>query len=140
MGEKSLITDEIRSKIGVEAEPLVCEITEGMIRRFVLAVGDSNPLWQKVAPPAFIPTIGYEQCLQQMESLVGAGGIHGSTELECYRSVRAGDTITVIIKIADVRERQSTAMGKMVFVTFDITYQNQNHEPVARCRQKIIGY
>ncbi len=152
MGEDSLITEELRSKVGIEGEPLVCEIDKGMIQRFVLAVGDPNPLWQDeeyakkskygsvIAPPAFIPTIGYGQFMQQMEALLGAGAIHGNTELECYQPVRAGDSITVTTRIADVRERRNDTMGRVVFLTFDITYKNQRRELVAKCRQKIIGY
>lgn len=140
MGEESLVTEELKSKIGVEGEPLVCEIDEGMIRRFSAAVGDSGSLRQTVAPPAFIPTIGYGQFMQQMEALLGAGAIHGSTDLECYRPVRAGDVITVLTVIADVRERRNDTMGRVVFLTFDMTYKNQRQELVARCRQKIIGY
>ena len=140
MGEDSLITEELRSKIGVEGAPLVCEIDEGMIRRFVTAVGDSSPLWQTVAPPAFIPTIGYGWFMQQMEAWLGTGAIHGSTDLECYRPVKAGDGITVATSIADVRARSNDTMGRVVFLTFDITYKNQREELVARCRQKIIGY
>jgi acyl dehydratase len=140
MGEESLITEELKSKVGVGGESLVCEIDEGMIRRFSAAVGDSVPLRQTVAPPAFIPTIGYGQFMQQMEALLGAGAIHGSTVLECYRPVRAGDVITVLTKIADVRERRNGTMGRVVFLTFDITYKNQRQELVAKCHQKIIGY
>jgi acyl dehydratase len=140
VGEESLITEELKSKIGVEGEPLVCEIDEGMIRHFTAAVGDSSPLWQTVAPPTFIPTIGYGQFMQQMEALLGAGAIHGSTDLECYQPVKAGDVITVATRISDVRERRNDTMGRVVFLTFDITYTNQRQELVARCRQKIIGY
>ena len=151
MAEDSLTIEEIKSKIGVVEEPQICDIEKGMIRQFILAIDDPNPLWQDeehagkskyggiIAPPTFIPTIGFGQFLQQIVPLVGTA-IHGSTELECYLPVRAGDTITVTTKIANVRERRSKEMGKMVFVTFDITYENQRQEMVARCRQMVIGY
>jgi len=153
MVEDSLITEELRSKIGIESEPEVYEIEKGMIRRFVQAIGDQNPLWQDeeyarkskyggiIAPPTFIPIIGYEGIQQERSALLSSiGTLHGSTELECYQPVRAGDTITVTSKIANVRERQGRRMGKMVLVTFDITYKNQRQELVARCQQIIIGY
>ena len=149
MVEDSLITEELRSKIGIESEPGVYEIEKGMIRRFVLAIDDPNPLWQDeeyakkskyggvIAPPTFVLTLGFNELQQQLpyESV-----LHGSTELECHQPVRAGDTIAVTTKITNIRERQDKRMNKMVFVTLDVTYKNQRQELVAKCQQMIIGY
>ncbi len=152
MVEDSLITEELRSKIGVESAPEVYEIEKGMIRRFVLAIDDPNPLWQDekyarksryggiIAPPTFVLTIGFDELQQVLESIPYGGLLHGSTELECYQPVRPGDTITVTTKITNIRERQDRKMGRMVFVTLDITYKNQRQELVAKCQQMIIGY
>ncbi len=153
MVEDSLITEELRSKIGIESEPAVYDIEKGMIRRFVLAIDDPNPLWQDegyarksryggiIAPPTFVLTIGSDEFQQQvLESIPYEGILHGSTELECYQPVSAGDTITVTTKITNIRERQDRRMGKMVFVTLDVTYKNQRQELVAKCQQMIIGY
>ncbi|MFC2069407.1 MaoC family dehydratase N-terminal domain-containing protein [Chloroflexota bacterium] len=65
--------------------------------------------------------------------------LHGGTELECYKPVRPGDTITMITKIANIRERQSK-MGRTAFISFDITYKNQRQETAAKCRQTVITY
>ena len=152
MVEDSLITEELRSKIGIESAPEVYEIEKGMIRRFVLAIDDPNPLWQDeeyarksryggiIAPPTFVLTIGFDELQQVLESIPYGGLLHGSTELECYQPVRPGDTITVTTKITNIRERQDRKMGKMVFVTLDVTYKNQRQELVAKCQQMIIGY
>ena len=153
MVEDSLITEELRSKIGIESEPEVYEIEKRMIRRFVLAIDDPNPLWQDeeyarqsrygsiIAPPTFVLTIGFDELQQPVLKSIPSGGIlHGSTELECYQPVRAGDIISVTTKIANIRGRQDRKMGKMVFVTLDITYKNQRQELVAKCQQMIIGY
>ena len=148
-----LDTEELRGEVGVEWEPGMYEIEKGMIRRFVQAIDDQNPLWQDeeyarksqyggiIAPPHFILTIGFEQAQQKMVTLMpGAGRLHGGTELEHYQPVRPGDTITVSGKIAQVRERESSKLGKMVFVTFDMSYKNQRQELVAKCRQLTILY
>jgi acyl dehydratase len=66
--------------------------------------------------------------------------LHGSTELECYQPVRPSDRITVKAKVAGIRERQGRRSGKMVFVTFEMTYINQRNKLVARCQQTMIGY
>lgn len=153
MVEDSLITEELRSKIGVESEPEVYEIEKGMIRRFVLAVDDPNPLWQDeeyarknryggiIAPPTFVLTIGFDKLQQQVQESIPHGGIlHGSTALECSQPVKAGDTINVTTKITNIREWRDRRMGKTVFVTLDVTYKNQRQELVAKCQQMIIGY
>ncbi len=136
--------EKLRDEIGVEWEPGIYEIEKGMIRRFAQAIDDQNPLWQDdgtIAPPTFILTIGFAQIQQKMITLMpGAGRLHGGTELEHYRPVRPGDTITVSGKIAQVRERESSKLGKMVFVTFDMSYKNQRQELVAKCRQLTILY
>jgi len=153
MVEDSLITEEMRGKIGVEGEPGVYEIEKGMIRRFARAIDDPNPLWQDeeyarnsrygsiIAPPTFVLTVGFDELQRQVLESVPYGGIlHASTELECFQPVSPGDAITVIAKIANIRERQGSKMGKMVFVTLNITYKNQRQELVARCQQVFIGY
>lgn len=148
-----MVTEELRNKIGIEGEPEVYEIEKGMIRRFVLAIDDPNPLWQDeeyarksryggiIAPPTFVLTVGFDELQRQVLESVPYGGIlHASTELECFQPVSPGEAITVIAKIANIRERQRSRMGKMVFVTLDITYKNQRQEMVARCQQVFIGY
>ena len=151
MDKDSLITEELKGKIGIESEPQVYEIEKGVIRRFARAIDDQNPLWQDeefaqrskyggiIAPPTFIPIVGNEQIQQQSALLSTMSILHGGTELECYQSVRPGDTITVTTKLANIRERQGK-MGKTVFMTFDIIYKNQRQEAVAKCRQIVISY
>ena len=153
MTERPAGIERLRDKTGEEWQLGVYEIEKGMIRRFVQAIDDPNPLWQDeeyakksryggiIAPPTFILTIGFEQIPEKATaSMPGTGRLHGSTELECYQPVRPGDTITVSGKIVDIRERQGKRMGTMVFMTIDITYKNQRQELVARCRQMFIGY
>jgi hypothetical protein len=135
MTENPLIAEEFKDKIGVEWQLGVFEIEKGMIRRFARAIDDPNPLWQTIAPPLFTVTLGGEQFGQELMNMFRDGLLHGSTELECYQPVRPDDSITVTGKIASIRER-----SQMAFVTFEISYTNQKHEPVARCQQTMIGY
>lgn len=151
MAEDALDIEELRDKIGVEREVGVYEIEKGMIRKFSLAIDDPNPLWQDeeyaresqhgsiIAPPTFIPTIGFERIEQELTSL-SSTLLHGSTELECYQSVRPGDKITVTSRLANIRELQGKGTSKTAFVTFELTYKNQRQELVAKCRQILIGY
>jgi acyl dehydratase len=152
MAENPLSIDGVKAKIGEEGEPLVYEIEKGMIQRFVQAIDDPNPLWQDeeyaqksqyggiIAPPTFIPIIGFEQIQQQVSQLIPHRTVlHAATELECYQPLRPGEVVTVTTKIANIRQRQGK-MGKMAFITFENTYKNQRQELVARCRQMVISY
>jgi len=142
MAEASSGMDRLRGQIGVGWEPREYQIEGEMVRRFTRAVGDSNPLWQDgiIAPPTFILAIGFEQFIEGLMSLVPFGTVlMGSTELECYQPIRTGDVITVVFQINSLRERQGQ-MGRMAFMTFDSSYENQKQELVAKCRQMIIGY
>ena len=152
MAGDSLITEEIKSKIGVEGKPRVYEIEKGLIRRFALAIGDPNPLWQDeeyarksryggiIAPPALIIALGWEDFQKDGVSRQDVAGLHGGTDLESYQPIRAGDTITITNKLVDARERDSNRLGKMAFLNYERTYKNKEQELVATCRQLIIIY
>jgi acyl dehydratase len=151
MAADGLSIEELKSKIGVEWPPLVYEIEKGMLRRFAQAVGDPNPLWQDeeygaessfgsiIAPPTFVLTLGFDQIIHPLTQIPSQTVLHGSTELDYYQPVSPGDVITATTVIAGVRQREGK-IGKTTFVTFDITYKNQEHVVVARCRQRAIIY
>ena len=135
MAEKPVIAEEYREKVGLELDFGTYEIEKGMVQRYVRAIDDTNPLWDTVAPPAFIVTVGGEEFGRHVMAMFLDGLLHGATELECYQPVKPGDEIKVTCKITGIRERST-----MAFATFDITYTNQKQEMVARCQQTLIGY
>lgn len=151
MAINSRITRELESRIGVEELPILYKIETETVKRFVRAVGDPNPLWQDeeyafttsyggiVAPPNFVLTLGFSNIVDNLISDPEITILHGSTELEHYKIIRPGDTITITSTLRNIRERQGE-MGKMLFVTFDMLYNNQKEELVAYCRQMAILY
>ncbi len=131
--------DALKARIGKPWPPFVYPIERGMIRRFAAAVGDNNPRWQDdraEVPPALLPTLGFEQVISTMLEMKGIV-LHGSTELECYLSAEVGDTITVTVTIASIRERRSDK-GNLAFITLEKTYYNQRRELIACCKQLAI--
>ena len=152
MADDSLIVEEMRNRIGVEGKPRVYEIEKGLIRRFALAIGDPNPLWQDeeyakkskyrgiVAPPAMIIALGWEDFQAEEPSRHNLAVLHGGTELESYQPIKAGDTITITNKLANARERVSKTLGMMAFLNYERTYKNQRQEVAAKCRQLVIIY
>jgi hypothetical protein len=134
--------EEINKRIGVADTPLIYDIEKGMIERFTRAVGDNNPLWQAhddkaAAPPALALILGFDRMIQELNRDSALTVLHGSTSLECFRSIVSGDTLTVVSTITSVREREGEK-GKSLFVTFEIKCSNQRQEPVALCRQMAI--
>ena len=139
----------IKEKIGVESEPVTCVVEKGLLKKFIQATGDHNPLWQDeeyagrtkyggiIAPPTMLLAVGFEQFHQYSSEIFSlfSTSLNGGTELECYQPVRPGDKITVTAKITTIRER-----SQMAFVTFEITYTDQQRELVAKCQQTMIGY
>ena len=119
---------------------------------FARAIGDANPRWldeadaanrqygSVTAPPTLMLTIGLDQIEQELTALPSMAILHGSTELECIQAVKAGDNISVTIKLANLRERSGKDKSTMVFMTFELIYKNQKQELVAECRQTLIGY
>jgi len=150
MAEGSLISDELKSRVGVAGKPRVYPIERGLVKQFARAIDDPNPLWQDeeyagksrygaiVAPPALVIALGWSDF--QADGPRGKAGLHGGTELECYQPIRAGDTITITNTLVDAQEKDSKKLGKMAVFTYERVYKNQNQELVARCRQFIINY
>ncbi len=144
--------EALKAKVGIEREVGTYEIEKGQIRKFARAIGDANPRWldetdaanrqygSVTAPPTLMLTIGLDQIEQELTALPSMAILHGSTELECIQAVKAGDNISVTIKLVNLRERSGKDKKAMIFLTFELSYKNQKQELVATCRQTLIGY
>lgn len=160
MTEGSLITDKITSLIGQVSAPAVLKVEAGSITRYADAIEDPNPLYRDVeyarksrygniiCPPGFFgwPIKGGGlEAGEVMAKVLGAvfeSGLvrilDGGVEFDFYIPIRAGDTLIVYGKFADVRERVGKS-GKMLFLTMEQTYLNQNGDTVAKARLTIIA-
>ena len=151
--EGSAITDEMRNRIGAESEDMVLEVEKGVVKRFVEAVEDPNPLWQDeeyakksrfgglVAPPNLLCTV-----------LLGAGvgrvelktpytrGVAGGDELELFQPIMVGDVITARAKLVDIYERAGRDGLRRVYIIVETTFKNQRGEVVAKDRASGIQY
>lgn len=156
MAEESIITDEMRSLIGVESEPSTFVIEEEPIRRWAEAIGNSNPLYHDteyakksryrgmITPPGFVGNYSFP---------VKTGGLsprvkspfwrvfNGGNEFEFLKPVRAGDVLTATSKLAELFERQGRPeIGRMLFQVTETTYKNQKGEVVVKTRGTGISY
>ena len=151
MTQKEAAIDKLRGMIGQEERIAEVEVDKSIIRRFVEAIDDTNPLWCDedyakkskygglVAPPELL-------CASMMS---GAGirpevplpfsrTVDGNGELEFYLPIKPGDKITASTKFVDLKEKDGKA-GKMLFVSFETIHKNQRDVVVAKSRATIIN-
>lgn len=151
----SAITDEMRSMLGVEVGPEVYEIEKGMIKKFAVAMDDSNPLWQNeeyakntkyggiIAPSTFV--MSYCHLPKQEDWIMSVKGpfsrlVNGGCAIENYQVVRPGDVISVTGKLIELNEREGKKFGSMIVVIFERVFKNQRGETVAKGQLTFIKY
>jgi acyl dehydratase len=166
MAEKEITVEDLRKQIGKEGPPVTVEIEKGMIRRFVHAVDDPNPLWRDeeyakktkhggiIAPPYLLCAImvlteptdpkappGFmAPSIPDMEFPQNVKGIlDGGGEWEIYKPLKVGDVITSRTKLVNIHERQGK-MGKMYFYIVETNIVNQRNEQVAKATGTTILY
>ena len=152
-----MIPEEIKKLIGTSGAVKYYEVEKGAIRRFAEAVDDTNPLFQDeeyarkskyggiIAPPGFF---GWPQKQArgsplavdfppELEAAFEKAGyplflvLDGGMEYEFFLPVRAGDILSAITTVRNLRER--TGEGGSIIVSFlDTVYHNQAGEMVAK--------
>jgi len=163
MAEEFEITEEMRSLIGKESPPWTYELTTTSVRGFARGVGYTDPVYFDVdaakaagyrslpAPPTYLGTPVF---IPGESSDTFSGPIHGAprvehglkglldggTETEYFGDLCAGDTLTVVSKLAGLDVRESRSLGKMLISTTETTYTNQNGKVVAIQRGQAIFY
>ena len=144
------VTDEVRKQIGMQSEAHIVEVERGAIRRFAEAIGDPNPLFNDeasarktrlggmVAPPTFCRSLG--AAIPEIKiNMPEFRGLDGGSEWEYVDPIRPGDRISVVSKIADIRE-SAGRLGPMVFITVETSYTNQFNQLCALQRSTVIRY
>ncbi len=147
----AVITEEMRKRaIGIETEPVVIEIEKGMIRKFAEAIGDPNPLWQDeayakksrfkniIAPPGLVHSVTLYAVRPQLPFEIPLKRrLDGGGDWEYFLPITAGERLTVVNRIADLREREGKE-GPMVFITYETDWRNSRAELVARAHSFTI--
>ncbi len=149
MAEESLVTEEMMSQIGTESEDMVLEVEKSVVKRFIEAVEDPNPLWQDeeyakktiygglMAPPNLLCTViagAGGGRIRVKSSNPRRGGVAGGDELELFQPVRVGDVITSRAKLIDIQERTGKDGTRRMYTIVETTFKNQKGEVVATDR------
>ena len=163
MAQEFELTDEMRAQIGRESPPWTAEVTTTSVRAFARGVGYTDRVYFDVdaaraagyrslpAPPTylgtpvFIPGESDNTFSAPRAARVGInhglkGLLDGGTETEYLGDICAGDTLTVVSKIAALDVRMSPSLGKMLLLTTESTYTNQDGALVATQRGQAIFY
>lgn len=163
MAETFELTDDMRAQIGSESPPWTMEVTTTSVRAFARGVGYADPVYFDIdaarragyrnlpAPPTylgtpvFIPgqsddTFSQPKAARQGISHGLKGLLDGGTETEYFADICAGDTLTIVSRIAALDVRSSPSLGKMLIMTSESTFTNQNGQKVATQRGQAIFY
>lgn len=163
MAEQFEITDQMRAQIGKESPPWTYEVTTTSVRAFARGVGYTDPVYYDVdaarkagyrnlpAPPTylgtpvFIPGKSSDTFSGPIEGAPRvehglSGLLDGGTETEYFDTICAGDTLTVVSRLAALDVRSSKSLGTMLIATNETTYTNQSGEVVAVQRGQAIFY
>ena len=150
MTNEDLVLDEFKKLVGQQMEPEVWEAGREHIKWFAQAIGDPNPLWQDkayaaksrykniIAPPLFLVDSGLVKLVGRLVDMAPhLANINGGTEIEYFRPIEAGDTITTVAKLADAQLKTGKT-GSLIFLVFEVTYTNQRGELVAILQNTFI--
>ena len=159
MTQPRLVTDEVKAMIGREAQPWTAPepVDRGAIRRLAEALMDENPLYTDeeyakktryggiIAPPTFAirPPWGTWEMKGPSEWIpaVDVPGtrrtVNAGNELEFFRPVRPGDTLSHRTRVADIYERQGRS-GPMAIATVETVVSNQRGQVVALFKQTFL--
>lgn len=163
MAEQFELTQEMKNKIGWESQPWTYEVTTTSVRAFARGVGYTDPVYFDVdtakkagyrnlpAPPTYLGTTvfipgqtddtfsfppGYSPDIDSGMT----GLLDGGTEVEYFDTICAGDTLTAVNQLKDLSVKESKSLGKMLVVSTEATYKNQDDKVVAIQRSQIIFY
>ncbi len=141
MAQDAAITGEMKSLLNVEFGPVDYEVERGMLKKFVEAIEDPNPLWQSVAPPTFVAAMQIWEIIERIYKCESSlkRFINGGNQIEYYKPIKLGDKISVTCKMVNIQEREGKK-GPMVVNTVERTFKNQDGEIVIKEYNTIIRF
>ena len=131
------VVERLRSRIGVDTRPAHAVVEAGHLKRFVEAIGDPNPRWEKEAPPTFLVALAPVALHLAEAEEYGKGWLNGGNRFEYFEPVKVGDRITATGRVADVYEKPGST-GNLLFIIFETDYVNQDGTLVARLKGTMI--
>jgi acyl dehydratase len=159
MGEEPTVLSILKGIIGRETTYTdEFEIEKGMIERFAIATGDSNPIHSDadfaestshkglIAPPTMLfewnhhkhgamPPGVRESIFRDLKRRPRL--LRGMNEYQMERPLRPGDIIKSVSRVTDAYEKQGRS-GQLVFMICETDYFNQQEERLGKCIDTYI--
>ena len=156
-----MLTEEATKIIGKAGDVKIMEVEKGAIKKFADAVDDLNPFYVDeeyaknsrygsiIAPPGFFgwptkwPKSGptFTELREELIATMAKAGyprlLDGGIEYDFFLPVRVGDTLSALMRVVSITERE-TKTGKIAFSVTEMTYTNQNGDLVAKERSTLI--
>ena len=126
------------------------EVSREMIRKFADAIGDNNPAYRDIeaakglgqpdviAPPTFLTVLGFRLGVGPVGDpelgLNYALVVHGEQRYVHHRPVRAGDVLTAVSTVEDIRDA-----GKNELMTIKQEIRTTEGEAVATAYNTIVS-
>ncbi|HVM27280.1 MAG TPA: MaoC family dehydratase N-terminal domain-containing protein [Mycobacteriales bacterium] len=127
------------------------EVGREHIRRFADAIGDPNPVYTDpeaaralghpdvLAPPTFLTVLNFRFALEGPIVDPGLGldysrVVHGEQRFDHHRPVRAGDVLSVVSRIEDIKD---AGRNELISMAAEVT--DADGAPVATIRSTIVS-
>lgn len=127
------------------------EVGREHIRRFAEAIGDPNPAYvdpeaacalghpDVIAPPTFLTVLTFRFATEGpvVDPALGldySRVVHGEQRFELHRPVRAGDVLSVVSRVEDIRD---AGRNELLAMTGEIT--DADGESVATVRSSLVS-
>ena len=163
MAEQFELTQEMKDQVGWESQPWTWEVTTTGVRAFARGVGYTDPVYYDLeaakkagyrslpAPPTFLgscvfipgqtdDTFSFPPGFQPNINPGLTGLLDGGTDIEYFDTICAGDTLTSVNRLSDLTVKESKSLGKMLVVSTETSFTNQDNKVVAVQRSQIIFY
>jgi len=153
--------EDLQKYLGTEGPAYVLRIESEMVRRYVEAVQDTNPLWQDedyarstrwkgtiVPPYIFCSLMTIMRCSPESGAiplpaphvpLPRSNVLEGEETWEFFAPLRVGDVITSRVRLTDVKSREGR-LGEMFIMTYEAETVNQSGALIARSSNTIVNY
>ncbi|MFD9942209.1 bifunctional MaoC family dehydratase N-terminal/OB-fold nucleic acid binding domain-containing protein [Nonomuraea sp. NPDC059023] len=135
--------------------PAADPVNEPMIRHWLDAMGDQNPLYldKGVAPPAMaqVWTMGgvrrdvrdrspVDDMLAELNAQGYTGVVATNCEQTYHRYARLGDVLTPATRFSGLTGPKATALGEGYFATWNVIWYDQFDEPVAEMLFRVLKF
>lgn len=161
MTERLLTIDDMEKFVGTGGTPHVLNVGPEVVRRYLEAIQDSNPLWADespaetsrregtlVPPHMFTALMTLTRCSPRSGvvpvpvpevPLPRENVLEGEETWEFFEPVRVGDVITSRTVLSDAKRREGK-LGEMFILTYTSESVNQRGRKVAHSVNTIVNY